>query len=338
MLFRISSKRMTACAVAAALAVFALTQASLAAQASDMTFGNWLKGVRTEARQKGVSDAIIARALPDTLAPVQRIIDLDRKQPEGTTTFEQYLDRVVSPDRVDRGQTRMLNSRALLNKVGETYGVDPTIVVALWGVETNYGKITGGYDVVTALATLAYDGRRSDYFRGELMKALQVLDEGHIGHADMTGSWAGAMGQVQFMPSSFLRFAQDFNGDGQRDIWTTPADVFASAANYLAQSGWQKGQPWGQRVQVPASVERGLMGVDNTYPVSFWQARGLRKADGSPLDMPLETKASLIQPDGPGTTAFLVYDNFKVLLKWNRSSYFATAVCLLADRLKGAAR
>lgn len=304
------------------------------ARAADQDFSAWLKGVRAEARREGVSEKTIAAALPDTLAPIPRVIELDRKQPESTTTFDDYLKRIVSTDRVEKGRTRMLNYRSLLARVSETYGVEPQFIVALWGVETNYGAITGGYGVVPALATLAHDGRRSAYFRGELINALKIVDQGHIRLADMKGSWAGAMGQTQFMPSSFFRFAEDFNGDGRRDIWGTQADVFASAANYLSKSGWKKGQPWGHRVTVPAGLDRGLLGVDNIQSIDYWHAKGIRLEDGKPVPKGAYS-ASLIQPGGAGTSAYLVYDNFQVILKWNRSSYFATSVGQLADRIRG---
>jgi len=306
------------------------------ASAARQDFKTWLQGVRAEARQKGISDKTIHAALPDSLESIPRIIELDRKQPEGTTTFDDYLKRIVNRDRIEKGKARMREYPTLLGKVSKAYGVEPEVIVALWGVETNYGTITGGFDVVNALATLAHDGRRSDYFRGELMHALQIIDEGHIRHDDMKGSWAGAMGQTQFMPSSFFRFAEDFNADGRRDIWRTQADVFASAANYLAKSGWKKGQPWGRKVVIPHSIDRKTLGVDNRYSLQFWHDQGVRMPNGKPVPFEGAYQASVIQPSGPGTSAYIVYDNYQVILKWNRSSYFATSVGLLSDALAGA--
>ena len=316
-------------------AVLLLAAFAHPAAAAKSDFKTWLQDVRTEARQKGISDKTIKAALPDTLQSIPRIIELDRKQPEGTTTFDDYLTRIVNRDRIEKGKTRMLNYPTLLGKVSKAYGVEPEVVVALWGVETNYGAITGGFDVVNALATLAHDGRRSEYFRGELMKALKIIDDGHIKHADMKGSWAGAMGQTQFMPSSFFNFAEDFNADGRRDIWNTQADVFASAANYLAKSGWQKGQPWGRKVTIPDSIDRKLLGVDNRYSLQYWHDKGVRMPDGKAVPFEGAYQGSVIQPSGPGTSAYIVYDNFQVILKWNRSSYFATSVGLLSDALAG---
>jgi len=316
------------------LAVFSAGVTTASANTED--FASWLKELRAEALADGISAKTVSHALPDTLKPIDKILELDRKQPEGHVTYEDYLKKTVSEDRVEKGRTNMLNYRRLLDSVEDEYPADKAFVVALWGIETSYGANTGNYDVVNALATLAYDGRRSDFFRGELMKALTILDEGHITQSRMKGSWAGAMGQTQFMPSSFFKFAVDFNKDGHRDIWTTQGDVFASAANYLALSGWKKGAPWGREVKVPANIDRQLLGANNTYTLQFWNDKGVRLMDGSAVPFEGEYQVSLIQPDGPGTRAYLVYENYRTLLKWNKSSFFATAVCLLADRIKSA--
>lgn len=318
----------------AALGAVILSFCASPAFAANADFRAWLSELRREAAQKGVSQETIARALPDTLVPIPRILELDRKQPEGTTSFDSYLGKAVNPDRVQKGRAKMAHFRKTLQRVEEAYGVDKQFIVALWGIETSYGTNTGGFDVVNALATLAYDGRRSDYFRDELFKALRILDEKHISHSKMKGSWAGAMGQSQFMPSSFLKFAVDFNKDGKRDIWETEADVFASAANYLAESGWKKGAVWGRKVKIPHSLDRALLGVNNTQTLQQWQDKGIRLEDGKPVPFQGEYMASIVQPSGPGTTAFLVYENYRTLLKWNKSSYFASAVSTLADRLK----
>lgn len=318
--------------LAATMAVGILAMPQASAQARD--FQTWLGELRREAVANGISQATVNAALPDTLRPIPRIIELDRKQPEKTRTLEQYLESVVSADRKDKGRTRYLNNKKQLEEIGNKYGVDPAVIVALWGVETSYGAITGGYKIVDALATLAYDGRRAEFFRSELMKALKILDEDHIAIDRFKGSWAGAMGQCQFMPSSFLRFAVDYNGDGKRDIWDTQADVFASAANYLSQSGWKRGQGWGHEVRLPQNFNRKLLGVDQEYPLSYWRnlnVRGLNDAQVANSDT---IKASIIQPDGPSGRAFIVYDNYKVILKWNRSSYFGTAVGLLSDHIR----
>lgn len=304
------------------------------ARAQNADFQSWLSGIRSEARTKGISSEILDEALPQDLQPIERVIELDRKQPENTKHLSTYLKQIISIDRVERGRTRLLNYNALLNRVQRDYGVDKQIIIALWGIETNYGLHSGKFDVPRALATLAYDGRRSDYFKGELFNALKILQDDHIKPDQMKGSWAGAMGQTQFMPSSFLKFAQDYDKDGKKDIWTSEPDAFASAAYYLAQNGWQLGKPWGHRVLLPKDFDAALLGLNQSYSLKFWNEHGVRLWNKKDVPFEGEYQASVIQPDGAGTPAFIVYDNYKVILRWNRSNYFATAVCMLSDRLK----
>ncbi|MCD6293459.1 MAG: lytic murein transglycosylase, partial [Deltaproteobacteria bacterium] len=225
----------------------------------DQSFHEWLKGVRREARAAGVSPEVLDRAFW-RLKPIPRVIKLDRSQPEFKLTFKQYQDRMVSGKTVWDGRRLYREHRDLLKKIGDQYGVDPRYIVALWGIETRYGRITGGYPVIAALATLAYGGRRSVFFREELIRALKILDEGHIAVKDMDGSWAGAMGQVQFMPSSFVSYAVDYDGDGRRDIWDNVPDALASAANYLAKSGWKKDQGWGGGYPLTGGAVKGMVG------------------------------------------------------------------------------
>lgn len=298
-------------------------------------FPRWLQGVRAEAEAKGISAQTVRAALPDTIRPIPQVIALDRRQPESTMTLSKYLRNIVSSQRISAGRSRYQAHHATLRHVGQSYGVDPEFVVALWGIETNFGKNTGGYSIVEALATLAYDGRRSSYFRAELMNALQIVDDGHISLPRMKGSWAGAMGQTQFMPTSFVRFAQDFNKDGKKDIWTSHSDIFASAANYLARSGWRAGEPWGVRVTLPKNFRRSLLGLEKKHDSKFWTAQGVRLSSGKALPAQGPADGSLIQPDGPGTPAYLVYNNYRVIMKWNKSTYFATAVGQLADAIRG---
>ncbi len=222
-------------------AVIAGATAALAAipsaRANPTDFRTWLAELRSEAARQGISQRTIDGALAG-VAPIPRVLELDRRQPESTMTFAQYRDRVINNDRVEQGRQRLVQNRDLLARVTERYGVPARFIMALWGMETSYGANMGGFKIVDALATLAYDGRRSQFFRTELLAALRILDQGHIAPERMLGSWAGAMGQSQFMPSSFLQYAVDFDGDGRRDIWTSQPDVFASAANYLARNGW----------------------------------------------------------------------------------------------------
>lgn len=315
---------------AVTLLVAACLAGPAAAQGAD--FQSFLKDLRAEARGQGVSERTLDRALSG-IEPIPRVIELDRRQPEFTLTFQQYLERTVNDARVAKGRQLMARHGALLRRIAAEFGVPPRFVVALWGMETDYGRITGGFPVIPALATLAWDGRRSAFFRKELLHALRIVDEGHIAPERMLGSWAGAMGQPQFMPSSFVRFAVDGNGDGRRDIWNTPADVFASAANYLAGSGWKADQTWGRAVRLPDGFDTALIGQDVVKPLDAWAALGVRRADGGPLPRAAGIAAALVRPEPGGGPAFLVYDNWRTIMKWNRSVFYATAVGLLADRL-----
>jgi membrane-bound lytic murein transglycosylase B len=308
-----------------------LTLASIAGSANPQDFSGWLNGVKDEARASGISEATLSIALSG-IEPLPRVIELDRNQPESTLRFEEYLARIVSEKRVADGRALMAENAALLQRVSERYHVQPRFIVALWGVESDYGRLTGNFNVLAALATLAYDGRRSAYFRKELLQALRIVDQGHIAPTAMTGSWAGAMGQNQFMPSSFLDFAVDFDGDGRRDIWSSRADVFASIANYLSSTGWNPAQSWGRQVRLPAGFDQSLITLDQRRTLVEWGRLGLVQADGTPLPA-LDVNASLAQPAGRGGAAYLVYENYRTILRWNRSQFFATAVGHLADRL-----
>lgn len=310
--------------------MFALDGAVPAAAARE-DFAVWLEGLRAEALSRGISSETLDAALSG-VEPIARVIELDRSQPEFTLSFDQYMARMVGPARVLEGREKLAENRALLDAIGARYGVPPRFVVALWGIETSYGRHLGSFPVIASLATLAYDGRRVDYFRKELLDALEILDEKHIAPEAMIGSWAGAMGQSQFMPSSFLRFAVDYDGDGRADIWNDTADVLASAANYLAQSGWKRGETWGREVVVPDGFDPTLAGLEQSRDLSEWQALGVRRYDGG--DLPEEpVSASLIMPEGIAGPAFLVYDNFRTILTWNRSQLFGIAVGWLADRI-----
>lgn len=296
-------------------------------------FDRWLKELRAEAKAKGISEATLVAAL-DGIEPIPRVIELDRAQPEFTLTFQQYLARVAPDDRVARGQRLLEQNRTLLQAVSQEYGVPAEQIMALWGIETDFGRVTGGFQVIPALATLAHDGRRSAYFRGELLQALQIIDAGHISADGMVGSWAGAMGQCQFMPTSFANAAVDRDGDGRKDIWGTRADVFASAANLLARNGWRRGEAWGIHVRLPAVFDLGHEGLDTQKQLSVWRDLGIRLADGAELPDD-DTLASLIMPDGPDGPVFLVYDNYRAIMRWNRSHYFALTAGYLADRIAG---
>jgi membrane-bound lytic murein transglycosylase B len=310
------------------LVVFSLTAVLcvLHAIAQPADFATWLRELRAEAIQLGISEQTLNAALTG-LQPLARVVELDRRQPETTLTYTQYIQRVLSSGRMQRGKQLLEIHRALLTEIAAAYGVQAPFIVALWGMETDYGRITGDFSVLAALATLAYDGRRSAFFRREFLEALKIVNEGHITPKAMIGSWAGAMGQNQFMPSSFRQYAVDYNGDGRRDIWATLPDVFASTANYLARSGWHSGESWGCRVTVPGSVGPAHAGLEVRKSLPDWQALGVQSSCAGSQTQ----QASLVLPEGPDGPAFLVYDNFHTLLKWNRSTYFALAVGQLAD-------
>jgi membrane-bound lytic murein transglycosylase B len=294
-------------------------------------FNTFLAGVRADAEAKGIKPATLDAAFAK-VTHIDRVIELDRKQPEFTLSFDDYLNRVVSPTKVEKGRRMLAENKELLDAVGKRYGVQPRFVVALWGIETDYGRLTGGFPVVAALATLAYDGRRSNYFRGELMNALTILDQGHVKAESMTGSWAGAMGQCQFMPSSFLKYAQDWDGDGRRDIWTDRADVLASAANYLHTEGWDPELNWGRPVQLPEGFDAQLIGLDTKKPMAEWSRLGVTAADGKPLPAS-NVSVSLVRPEPGKAATFLVTGNFRVIMHWNRSTFFALAAGHLADKI-----
>ncbi len=310
-------------------APFAL--AGTAALSADNGFDAWLEGVRQEARERGIGEATIETALSG-ISPIERVVQLDRRQPEFKLTFDQYMTRVVTGARIKKGRARLAEHRGLLRQISAKYNVQPRFILALWGIETDFGRFLGGFPVIGALASLAYDGRRSAYFRKELFNALTVVDQGHIAAKDMMGSWAGAMGQNQFMPSSFLRYAVDHDGDGRRDIWGTTADIFASSANYLSKVGWRGDQTWGRMVRLPDRFDPGLVGLKTRKGLRDWQKLGVRRPDGS--DLPTRNlRSSILLPGGASGPAYVVYDNFRAILRWNRSNFFAAAVGTLSDRI-----
>lgn len=300
--------------------------------AQSQSFDVWLEAFRTEALGSGIDPMVVDDALGG-LQPLQEVIDLDRRQFRGGGTFQGYRERVLSSSRIANGQQLYREHRALLNEVSAQYGVQPRFIVALWGVESTYGAYKGQYPVIASLATLAWEGRRAAFFRSELLNALKIVDNGDIEVGLMLGSWAGAMGQSQFMPSSYLDRAVDFDGDGRRDIWTSLPDVFASIANYLSDFGWSDEYTWGRQVIPPASVEPQLMGLDARQRLDDWQRSGVRRLDGSDLPaVPID--ASLIWTDERVGPAYLVYDNFRVLMRWNRSTFFGLTVGELSDRIR----
>jgi membrane-bound lytic murein transglycosylase B len=302
-----------------------------AVRAAESDFNAFLSGVRRDAAGQGIRPATIDQALKNAQY-LPHVIELDRKQPEKTMTFATFIGKVVTPQRKVNARLRLAENRVLLDAIWRRFDVEPRFIVALWGLESDFGRVMGNYMVVSALATLGFDGRRGPYFRGELISALRILDQGHIGVNDMTGSWAGAMGQCQFMPSTFLGYAVDYDGDGRRDIWSDRADVLASIANFIARLGWRGGETWGREVLLPRGFDPQFVGLNNRRPTGEWSRLGVRSVDAGPLVW-RETEASLVMPDGANGPAFLVYDNFRAIMKWNKSTYFAAAVGYLADSM-----
>lgn len=308
--------------------------ASTPCLAAGQPFEQWLNKFRIQALQEGISQHTVDTALYG-LQPDDRVLRLDRKQPEGTKTFASYRASVVNQKRIAKGRELMALHADTLARISDQTGVAPQYIVALWGIETSFGSNTGGFDIVPSLATLAWEGRREAFFRKELLDALRILDQGDIDLPNFRGSWAGAMGQNQFMPSSFLKFAADGDNDGKRDIWKNPADVFASTANYLAQSGWRSGERWGREVRVPKGFDAGLVKSKTEKSLAEWSRLGVKLPDGGILPPDENIRASLVAPDGIHGPTYLAYDNYRVIMKWNRSTYFATSVGLLANAIAG---
>jgi len=310
--------------------LFLLFSPIVMAQEVTEDFSAWLELLREDARSAGISEKTLDAALADLVAPEPRVIELDQKQPEKTEALEDYVAARVSQERIAEGRLMLRRYRTWLDRVEQQYRVQRRFLVALWGIESTYGRHAGTRPVIPSLVTLAYNTRRGDYFRRELLEALQILDAGHVSLARMQGSWAGAMGPFQFMPSSYSHYAVDADGDGRINIWGSVPDALASAANYLAKAGWHNDQTWGRPVTLPQPFDRQLAGLDTRLPLSRWQALGVRRSNGAALPR-RNLQASLILADDPQGAAYLVYDNFRALRRWNRSNSFAVAVGTLAD-------
>ena len=293
----------------------------------------------SELQQQARDEQISARVVDEVLGSLEfqpRVIELDRSQPEFTQTFADYFHGRVTDGRINRGQRLLSRHRDFLDELTAQYGVPGRYLVAFWGLETNFGRNLGRMPVLDSLATLACDQRRKAFFTEELMHALALLEREALSAAEMRGSWAGAMGHTQFMPSAYRNHATDGDGDGKVNLWRSERDALASGANYLANLGWQEDQRWGREVVLPESFPYTRTGLANSQPLAVWRQLGVRLADGKTLpDMDLE--AAVLVPAGHGGPAFLVYPNFNVIMEWNRSEYYALAVGLLADRLIGAA-
>ena len=295
-------------------------------------FARWVADFSTIARAAGIDEATLKIAF-DNVRLVPRVIESDRAQPEFTRTVWDYIDGALSTQRIARGQDKLLQLRPEVDATPARYGIPAEVLVAIWGMESNYGSNVGNIPTIDALATLGFEGRREEWARGQLLAALKILQNRDIDRAQMIGSWAGAMGQTQFLPSNFLAYAVDADGDGRRDIWGSVADVMASTANFLARSGWQAGQPWGLEVRLPPGFDYARADADVQQPATKWADEGVQAIDGAPL--PALEGSSILLPASARGPAFLVGPNFRAILRYNNSTSYALAVGLLAQQLAG---
>ena len=303
--------------------------------AQDQTFAEWREQLRAEAFSLGISEETLL-AIDDLEAPLDRVLELDDAQPEFIQTFTRYLSLRITPLQINRGQALLRQYAVLLEEVRQSYGVQPHYLVSFWAIESNYGRATGGFSVLQALATLAFDPRRADFFRTELLTALKIIDDGHIAVDNMSGSWAGAMGQLQFLPSVFARYGIDGDNDGKIDIWNSLPDIFHSAANFLSQSGWRGDERWGREVLLPSNFDFSLTGTRTRKPLQEWNELGIIQINGLPIPV-ANMQASVILPAGAGGPAFLTYANFRATMVYNPSTFYALTVGHLADRYTGGA-
>lgn len=307
------------------------------------SFEQYAASLQQQALAKGYSRALVDEVFA-SLRHYQSAVVADKKQPEFTETLDTYLPKRISKQRIALARKYYKEHQQELQAIGQKYGVQPRFIVALWGLESSFGKIMGNYSVPSALATMAYDGRREDFFKAEFFLALDILQQGHVKLADMKGSWAGAMGQSQFMPSAFMSYAQDGDGDGHINIWQSRSDAFASIANYLKTRGWDHNQTWGREVKVPKNFDFSYVipkgSKDRTQwlqwwakserSLAAWQSLGVRTTEGKALPK-RDLKAALVMPDDEQGRVYLAYSNYQTLMHWNRSYYFVTSVGYLAD-------
>lgn len=323
-----SSSKPTPAANAPASAAEAMPQ-------PDESFEQWRSRFRTLALGRGISAATFDQAFAG-VQPDPAVIAADRSQPEFTKPVWEYLESAVSPLRVRNGKSLLIQQAGLLASLEARYGIEPARLVAFWGMESNYGNNMGNKGVIRSLATLAYEGRRPDFAQDQLIAALGILQHGDVTADRMIGSWAGAMGQTQFIPTTYDQYAVDFDGDGRRDIWGSTADALASTANYLKASGWQDGKPWGYEVRVPANFDYSLADMGVRKSLAEWNALGIQGLGlPQPAAQPSDS-ASLLLPAGHRGPAFLVFNNFRTILKYNNSSSYALGVALLSERYRDA--
>ncbi len=301
-----------------------------ATAAPKQSWNSWVSSFKQDAMADGISSYLLDEVF-NGWRPNPRVVSLDRNQPERRLTFLKYRNTRGEPYRITLGKRELRKHNKLLTEVSQEYGVSKCYLLSFWGLETSYGRYMGRFSTIKALATLAYDGRRATFFRKELLYALHMVNDGHVNHKDLKGEWAGATGHPQFLPSSWHKFAVDYNNDGRKDIWNSMGDVFASIANYLHQNGWQANQPISVEATMPRNFPKDLVSLKITKPVHEWLAMGVKiKHNGQP--MPDENmQASVVRPHGGPD--FLVFNNFKVIMRWNRSTYYAGTVKYVADKI-----
>ena len=316
-----------------ALAMLSLAACTGSAQANDLVFTDCMTGLRAQAAQAGISGESFGRFTQD-LAPDLSVLDLLDAQPEFTTPIWDYLAALVDGQRVSDGQAMLATHAATLATVSGQYGVDPATVVAVWGVESDYGKTFGKRPLLVSLSTLSCFGRRQPFFRGEFFATLKLLQSGDLQPQGLNGSWAGAFGHTQFMPTTYQRIAVDGDGDGRRDLVASIPDALASTANFLKKAGWRSGEPWGYEIRLPAGFDATLAGRKSKRPLSDWIARGVTRADGRALESSA-TQAGVLLPAGAQGPAFLVFRNFDAIYSYNAAESYALAIAHLSDRLRG---
>lgn len=297
---------------------------------ASQSWSTFVADVRKEALEQGIRPAVFDSAFADIHEPSRQVKGLSGSQPEHRLTYQKYLSSRVDSYRITVGRSQYKKNKELADTIGLSYGVDPCFMMAFWGMETSYGSYMGSFPVIKSLATLAYDSKRQAFFRKELFLALHILNDGHVSLADFKGEWAGASGQPQFLPSSWVKYAVDYDGDGRKDIWRSKPDVFASIANYMKINGWHTNEPWAVFVTLPPHFDMSLEGKTIVKPVSEWAAMGVKRSDGSPLPYP-HLNASIVQPHGG--PVFLIYPNYRMILKYNNSIYYAGAIGYLADKI-----
>ena len=300
-------------------------------------FDEWINHIKDLALEKGISKETLNKSF-DGIEPNKRVIELDGEQPEFTLTLDEYLNNTTPRSRMNKGKKLYNEHNELLSEISLKFNVQPRFILALWGIETSFGEYTGSFNVIRSLSTLSHNLRRRNFFTEELINALIIIDQGHISSDEMMGSWAWAMGQNQFMPSSFLNYATDFNSDKRKDIWTTLSDVFASTANYLSQSGWNDNETWGREVEIlnPINDEfitTSAKNINVQKKLIEWKKLGVINLDGTNLPQK-DIDAYLVYPEGIDGKKYLVYSNFKTLMKWNRSLFFGISVGTLSDMIE----